>query len=129
MVDIPLATISFIMKFAGVLWILVSVILILIVLIQKGRGGGLSAAFGGGAGGGLLGSKTGDFLTWITISLVAGWLLLSVVAAKWLIPGGSDLLKTEQPQQTSAAAPAQEVEQELVPSVEMNEPNAVIFED
>lgn len=127
MIDIPLAAVSFVMKFVAVLWVLVSVILILIVLIQKGRGGGLSAAFGGGAGGGLLGSKTGDFLTWITISLVAVWLLLSVVAAKWLIPSGSDLLKTEQPRQ--ATAPAPKVEQEPVLSVEMNEPNAVILFD
>ena len=82
MIDIPLAAVSFVMKFIGVLWVLVSVILVLMVLIQKGRGGGLSAAFGGGAGGGLLGSKTGDFLTWVTIGLVAVWLLLSVVAAK-----------------------------------------------
>jgi len=30
----------------------------------------LSGAFGGGGGaGGLLGTKTGDFLTWVTISL------------------------------------------------------------
>lgn len=127
MVDIPLATISFIMKFAGVLWILVSVILILIVLIQKGRGGGLSAAFGGGAGGGLLGSKTGDFLTWVTIGLVAVWLLLSIVSAKWFIPRGSDLLKTSQPMRTEPA-PAPEVTQELPLTTELEEPNTAVSE-
>ena len=129
MIDIPLAAVSFVMKFVAVLWVLVSAILILLVLIQKGKGGGLSAAFGGGAGGGLLGSKTGDFLTWITISLVAVWLLLSVVAAKWLIPSGSDLLKTEQPRQTTTAMPAPEMEQKSVLPVDMNEPNAVIFDE
>ena len=128
MIAIPLAALSFGIKFIAVLWILVSLILILIVLVQKGKGGGLSAAFGGGAGGGLLGSKTGDFLTWFTIALVAAWLLLSVVAAKWLIPGGSDLLKTDQPLQTTTA-PAPEVEQEPVSYVEMDEPNVGVFDE
>ncbi len=126
MVGIPLAAMSFVMKFAGALWVLVSVVLILMVLIQKGRGGGLSAAFGGGgAGGGLLGSKTGDFLTWVTIGLVAVWLLLSIVAAKWFIPRGSDLLKPGQPQ---PIATAPEVEQELPSIVELNEPNTAVLE-
>lgn len=124
MIDIPLASMSFIMKFVGVVWVLVSILLVLLVLVQKGKGGGLSAAFGGGAGGGLLGSKTGDFLTWVTIGLVTVWLLLSIVAAKWFIPGGSDLLKTDQPPQTTTApAPVPEAEQEIPLPVEQNEPN------
>ena len=91
----PLGDVSGIMKFTGFLWIAISVILVLIVLMQKGRGGGLSSAFGGAGGGGLLGSKTGDFLTWVTIALVILWLLLSVVLAKWFKPSGeSDLLKS-----------------------------------
>ncbi|NIA16918.1 MAG: preprotein translocase subunit SecG [Planctomycetes bacterium] len=126
MVDIPLAAVSFVMKFIGVLWFLISVVLILLVLVQKGKGGGLSAAFGGGGGGGLLGSKTGDFLTWVTISLVALWLLLSVVAAKWFVPSGSDLLKTAQPPQASMAPAPDEAQQEPPLSIEMNEPNAVV---
>ena len=126
MVDIPLAAVSFIMKFVGVLWFLLSVVLILLVLVQKGKGGGLSAAFGGGAGGGLLGSKTGDFLTWVTITLVALWLLLSVISAKWFIPSGSDLLKTTQPPQTSTAPATDETQQEHPSSFETNEPNIVV---
>src|SRR5262245_8754268 len=63
------------------LFILVAVFLILLVLIQKGRGGGLSSAFGGGAGGHTaFGSKTGDVLTWAT-SIVFGVFLLLAVAA------------------------------------------------
>jgi preprotein translocase subunit SecG len=64
-----------------VLFIIVAVFLILLVLIQKGRGGGLSSAFGGGAGGHTaFGSKTGDVLTWAT-SIVFGVFLLLAVAA------------------------------------------------
>ncbi|HPO70809.1 MAG TPA: preprotein translocase subunit SecG, partial [Anaerohalosphaeraceae bacterium] len=61
------------------LFILVCLALILIVLIQKGRGGGIGAAFGGGGAGSLLGTKTGDFLTWVTICLVALFLVLAVL--------------------------------------------------
>lgn len=71
------------------LFILVCVALILIILLQKGRGGGLGAAFGGGGAGSLLGTKTGDFLTWVTISLVAGFLVLAVLMGKFMRPSGS----------------------------------------
>jgi preprotein translocase subunit SecG len=63
------------------LFIIVSVILILLVLIQKGRGGGLASAFGGGAGGATaFGSKTGDVLTWATAIVFGVFLLLGVAA-------------------------------------------------
>ena len=71
---------------AAPLFVICCLVLILIILIQKGRGGGLSAAFGGGGGGGLLGSKTGDFLTWVTIVLVGVFLSLAVVLAKYYKP-------------------------------------------
>jgi preprotein translocase subunit SecG len=66
------------------LFILVSVLLIMIVLIQKGRGGGLSGAFGGGGGGTTaFGSKTGDVLTWAT-SIIFGVFLILAVSLNWL---------------------------------------------
>jgi preprotein translocase subunit SecG len=67
------------------LFILISVLLVLIVLIQKGRGGGLSGAFGGGGGGGTtaFGSKTGDVLTWAT-SIIFGVFLVLAVSLNWL---------------------------------------------
>ncbi|MBN2210031.1 MAG: preprotein translocase subunit SecG, partial [Sedimentisphaerales bacterium] len=57
----------------------ISVILILLVLLQKGKGGGLSAAFGGAGGQSAFGSKTGDVFTWTTIVIVAVYLLLTMV--------------------------------------------------
>src|SRR3954464_1299149 len=64
-----------------VLFIIVAIFLMLLVLIQKGRGGGLSSAFGGGAGGHTaFGSKTGDVLTWATSILFGVFLLLAVAA-------------------------------------------------
>ncbi|TFG47449.1 MAG: preprotein translocase subunit SecG, partial [Candidatus Brocadiia bacterium] len=75
-----------IMTFIMVISMVCSILLILLVLIQKGKGGGLSSAFGGGGGGGLLGSKTGDVLTWVTVSLAALCLFLMVIMAKFYKP-------------------------------------------
>lgn len=81
-----LAAVPFVMKAVAGIWMLCCVFLVLVVLIQKGKGGGLSATFGGGGAGGVLGSKTGDFLTWFTIVLVCVFLVLSVVMAKFYRP-------------------------------------------
>ena len=82
-----LSEVSIIMNILAFLWLLCALIIILVILIQKGRGGGLSGAFGGGGGaGGILGSKTGDFLTWVTVTLVGVFLLLSIVLAKFYKP-------------------------------------------
>ena len=61
------------------LFIFVSIFMILLILIQKGRGGGLSSAFGGGGGNTAFGAKTGDVLTWAT-SIVFGVFLLLAIA-------------------------------------------------
>ena len=56
-------------------------LLMLVILIQKGRGGGLAGAFGGGGGGSAaFGTKTGDVFTWITIALAMLFLLMTIVA-------------------------------------------------
>ncbi|HQG49487.1 MAG TPA: preprotein translocase subunit SecG, partial [Sedimentisphaerales bacterium] len=67
--SLPLLAVGVLMTLVAILFVFVCVVMILVVLIQKGRGGGLSGAFGGGMASGLLGSKTGDFLTWVTIGL------------------------------------------------------------
>ncbi len=86
MVFLPCLAVGFLMNFVAALFVLTCIALILIILIQKGRGGGLSSAFGGGGSGGVLGTKTGDFLTWVTISLVGVFLVLAVVMAKFYRP-------------------------------------------
>jgi preprotein translocase subunit SecG len=94
-----------IMSFVAVLFVICAVVLILVILIQKGKGGGLSAAFGGGMAGGILGSKTGDFLTWFTIVLVGIFLTIAVLMAKFYKPVVSDLgaEQTSVPVATSGA--------------------------
>ncbi|PKL48358.1 MAG: preprotein translocase subunit SecG [Planctomycetes bacterium HGW-Planctomycetes-1] len=106
MMDFAVAAVPFVMKVVVGIWAVIGVVLVLLVLIQKGRGGGLSSAFGG-LGSSLLGTKTGDFLTWVTISLVAVWLVLSVVAAKWFKPQTSEFLQSRPIPSAPAAAPVQ----------------------
>ena len=65
------------------LFLLVCLLLIMVILIQKGRGGGLSGAFGGAGGNTAFGSKTGDVLTWAT-SIIFGVFLLLAIALNLL---------------------------------------------
>lgn len=53
------------------LFVIVSVMMMLIVLIQRPQGGGLSEAFGSASGSGhtAFGAKTGDALTYATITI------------------------------------------------------------
>jgi preprotein translocase subunit SecG len=55
----------------GSLLVFTCFILMLVILLQKGRGGGFSGAFGGAGGSSAFGAKTGDVFTWITV-VVAG---------------------------------------------------------
>lgn len=66
-----------------VFFLVVCVSMILIVLIQRPQGGGLSGAFGaGGAGQGAgqtaFGTKTGDVLTWGTVSVFVIYVLVAI---------------------------------------------------
>ena len=47
--------------------ILVSLFLICLILIQRGKGGGLAGAFGGVGGSSAFGTKAGDTFTRITV--------------------------------------------------------------
>jgi preprotein translocase subunit SecG len=108
MVHFTLAAVPGIMKLVMGIWVFAAIVLIFIVLIQKGKGGGLGAAFGG-VGSSLLGTKTGDFLTWVTICFVAAWLLLSIVAAKWFRPSVSEYLQSRQAPVAPVSAPAPKI--------------------
>jgi len=58
---------------------LVSLFLILVILIQRGRGGGLVGAFSGMGGQSAFGTKAGDVFTKITIILITIWVILAGV--------------------------------------------------
>jgi preprotein translocase subunit SecG len=63
---------------------LTALFLILLVLIQRGRGGGLSGAFGGMGGQSAFGSKAGDTFTRITIVAATFWILLCIGGVRFL---------------------------------------------
>ncbi|MBP7936978.1 MAG: preprotein translocase subunit SecG [Phycisphaerae bacterium] len=61
-------------------------LLIIVVLLQKGRGGGLAGAFGGAGGHSAFGAKTGDVFTWITVGLTAAFILASILGNYYFVP-------------------------------------------
>ena len=69
---------TFFLYFTMTVFIIVCLFMILLVLIQKGRGGGLASAFGGAGGNTAFGSKTGDVLTWATSVVFGIFLVLAI---------------------------------------------------
>jgi preprotein translocase subunit SecG len=67
-----------------ILLLLTSLFLILLVLIQRGRGGGLAGAFGGLGGQSAFGTKAGDLFTRITIGVATFWIILCAASVKLL---------------------------------------------
>jgi preprotein translocase subunit SecG len=53
-------------------------LLMVVILLQRGRGGGLAGAFGGAGGSSAFGAKTGDVFTWITVVVAGVFILLSI---------------------------------------------------
>ncbi len=61
------------------LLILTSVFLVCLILIQRGKGGGLAGAFGGMGGSSAFGTKAGDVFTRVTMCVAAFWIFLSMI--------------------------------------------------
>ena len=64
----------------GFLMFFTSLFLILLVLVQRGRGGGLAGAFGGMGGQSAFGTKAGDLFTKLTMGAATFWILLCILA-------------------------------------------------
>lgn len=62
--------------------ILIGMFLMLIILIQRGKGGGLAGAFGGAGGSSPFGSKAADQFVKITLWLAAVWVLVIMIHVK-----------------------------------------------
>lgn len=88
----------------GVL-IVLSLIMMFVVLIQRGKGGGLAGAFGGPGGSSAFGSRAGDAFTKITLYLAAIWVLVIMINVKVM-----------QPAKTAEAAPSNVVIEQPAPA-------------
>lgn len=75
----------FLSNLLSVLIFVTSVIMILLILIQRGRGGGLVGALGGSGGSSPFGSRAGDTFTRVTLILAGIWMFL-IMLQIWVQP-------------------------------------------
>lgn len=84
----------------NIILIFVGLFLILLVLIQRGKGGGLIGALGGTGGSSPFGSRAGDQFTRLTIYVAAIWLFLTMLQVRAIqtahMSGRSSPLAVEQ---------------------------------
>jgi preprotein translocase subunit SecG len=71
--------VSYVLGFLNVVIVILTLFLIGIILIQRGKGGGLAGAFGGMGGSSAFGTRTGDVFTKVTVGVAIAWILLSMV--------------------------------------------------
>jgi preprotein translocase subunit SecG len=76
--------ITFVRFLLGFMLVFTALFLILLVLVQRGRGGGLAGALGGMGGQSAFGAKAGDTFTRITIGVAGFWIILCIVAVNVL---------------------------------------------
>src|SRR3954465_11131747 len=87
-----------------------AIFLILLVLVQRGRGGGLAGALGGMGGSSAFGAKAGDVFTRITIIVASIWIGICLIALFWAKHKGDVLASspaTAVPASESGMLPAQ----------------------
>lgn len=78
----------------NLLILLVGVFLVLVVLIQRGKGGGLAGAFGGAGGSSPFGSRAGDAFTRFTLIVAAIWALAIMIEVRLVQAHGEKQSKT-----------------------------------
>jgi preprotein translocase subunit SecG len=64
--------------------------LMIVILLQRGRGGGLAGAFGGLGGQSAFGTKAGDVFTKITIVLAVAWVIVAGGSGYFLRAGAEE---------------------------------------
>lgn len=106
-------TIALLGSFSGILlgWLMgfLSIFLILLILIQRGKGGGLTGALGGPGGQSAFGSKAGDTFTVITIVAASIW-GFTCAFTMWLLGTHAPTIVTET---TVKAGPGDESQSKL----------------
>lgn len=108
--------------------IVLSLLLVLIIIVQPGKGGDVGAAFGGAGGSTIFGPRgPSSVLQWVTTGVAVGFMVTSITLAwfsnKALLAGGEDVLDeidaAIEAKEKAAAQPAVEpVPAELVAPAE-----------
>jgi preprotein translocase subunit SecG len=88
----------------GSLLFFTSLIMIFLILIQRGRGGGLAGALGGSGGSSAFGAKAGDTFTRVTAGMAIFWFVLCLFAIL-LIQGPRATTRPEGDSGSGAVAP------------------------
>jgi preprotein translocase subunit SecG len=92
--------------FLTVLHVMVCLLLIVVVLLQRGKGAEIGAVFGGGAGTTVFGSRgAGNFLTKLTTGAAIVFMLTSLTLAYFAQEGSQSTLFEEE---QAEPAPAEE---------------------
>ena len=101
---------GFLSALLGVLLFLTALFLIMLVMVQRGKGGGLAGAFGGMGGQSAFGTKAGDLFTKVTIGVATFWILLCMATVKLLGLGSNPLtgdMKKVSPAPPGVSVPAE----------------------
>jgi preprotein translocase subunit SecG len=119
--------VGFLIGILNALIVLGSLFMICIILIQRGKGGGLAGAFGGVGGSSAFGTKAGDVFTRITIGVAVGWILTAMLLvvltnrrteSAWGTDSTSvtkDLSPSSQPSKSPSQSPASGAKAGAVP--------------
>ncbi len=79
----------------------VGLLLMVVILLQRGRGGGLAGAFGGMGGQSAFGTKAGDVFTRITVVLAVIWIALAGMSIWALEKAAQGKYQQEVPQEAT----------------------------
>lgn len=83
--------------------VIVCLFLICLILIQRGKGGGLAGAFGGVGGSSAFGTKAGDVFTRVTMVVATVWIVLSMILVVMYNRKGVSAFDSGAPSGTSAS--------------------------
>ena len=111
MMTLPLASLSGVLL--GWLMAFLSLFLIMLILIQRGKGGGLTGALGGPGGQSAFGSKAGDTFTAITVVVASLWGLACIITMLVLGDAGGKATASDSQSNTEAVAEASEELEEV----------------
>lgn len=122
--------IEFLVILLNIVFFVGSLFLIVLVLIQRGKGGGLAGAFGGMGGSSAFGTRAGDTFTRITVGAMIGWICVAMVLVKLTAAGGTKFehevppepLKNERP--AISAPPEEKGEKPKAPGTDKPKPKS-----